>query len=103
ISGLDELQRREEERHQRKLDHALERRRRVYRNLTFAKHVASNRYTKYKPYPGPEGFRVNPMYARLLSIFLQRELQVWPHLDIPFLSYYIPALLSHMDIRSDPI
>ena len=24
-----------------------------------------------------------------------------PHLDIPFLSYYIPALLSHVDIRSD--
>lgn len=41
------------------------------------------------------------MYARLLSVFLERELQVWPHVDVPFLSFYIPALLSHVDIRSD--
>lgn len=65
------------------------------------KHVASNRYTRYKPYPSPVAFRNNPVYARLLSTFLERELQVWPHVDIPFLSFYIPALLSHIDVRSD--
>ena len=26
---------------------------------------------------------------------------MWPHVDIPFLSFYIPALLSHIDVRSD--
>lgn len=28
---------------------------------------------------------------------------MWPHLDIAFLSFYIPALLSHVDIRSDTV
>lgn len=83
------------------MNEALERRRFVYRHHLYAKHVASNRYTRYRPYPGPAGFRTNPTYARLLSVFLQRELQVWPHLDVEFLSYYIPALLAHVDIRSD--
>ncbi|WFC99042.1 RING-type E3 ubiquitin transferase [Malassezia yamatoensis] len=32
-----------------------------------------------------------------------RELQVWPHLDIAFLSFYIPALLSYVDIRSEVV
>ncbi|PKI83674.1 RING-type E3 ubiquitin transferase [Malassezia vespertilionis] len=99
--SIAELQRREEAQQRRKQNRALERRRGVYRNRTFAKHVASNRYTKYTPYPGASGFRKYPMYARLLSVFLQRELQVWPHLDTAFLSYYIPALLSHVDLRSD--
>lgn len=85
------------------MNEALEMRRRIYRYRLYAKHVASNRYTKYRPYPGAVGFRRNPTYARLLSVFLQRELQVWPHLDIPFLSFYIPALLSHADIRSDVV
>lgn len=80
---------------------ALERRRRVYKHNLYAKHVASNRYTKYRPYPGAPGFRANTSFARLLSVFLQRELQIWPHLDIPFLSFYIPAMLSHIDVRSD--
>lgn len=102
-TNLENLRRREEQRHRRKMNQALEKRRRIYRHQSYAKHVASNRYTKYRPYPGPAGFRANPTYARLLSVFLQRELQVWPHLDIPFLSFYIPALLSHVDVRSDAV
>lgn len=100
---LETVRRREEQRHRRKLNAALDKRRRVYRYRRYAKHVASNRYTKYRPYPGPVGFQSNATHARLLSVFLQRELQVWPHLDIAFLSYYIPALLSHVDIRSDMV
>lgn len=99
--SLQDMRRQEETRHRRNMRQSLLTRRRIYRYHLYAKHVASNRYTKYKPYPGPTGFRRNAAYARLLSTFLQRELQVWPHLDVPFLSYYIPAMLSYVDITSD--
>ncbi|WFD28320.1 RING-type E3 ubiquitin transferase [Malassezia nana] len=99
--SLQELRHREEARHRRHLRQSLLERRRIYQYHLYAKHVASNRYTKYKPYPGPAGFRRNPAHARLLATFLQRELQVWPHLDVPFLCYYIPAMLSYVDITSD--
>lgn len=95
------IRRREERRNRICQRNALLFRRHVYRHHLYAKHVPSNRYTKYRPYPGPMGFRKNPALARLLSTFLQRELQVWPHLDREFLMYYIPAMLSHTDIRSD--
>lgn len=98
---INSLRHRDESRQRQKLDRALEYRRHVYRHNLYSKHVASNRYTRYKPYPPPTAFRNNPVYARLLSVFLERELQVWPHVDVPFLSFYIPALLSHVDIRSD--
>ena len=96
-----EIRQREEAAHRRRQCEALAFRRHIYRRRLYAKHVASNRYTRYRPYPGPAGFRANPTYARLLSTFLQRELQVWPYLDIPFLSFYIPAMLSHVDVQSD--
>lgn len=99
--SLQDIRRREEARHRRAMRQSLLARRRIYQHNLYAKHVASNRYTKYKPYPGPAGFRRNAAYARLLATFLQRELQVWPHLDVPFLSYYIPAMLSYVDITSD--
>lgn len=99
--SISEIRQREERKMRQKQRAALAFRRRVYRLQSYAKHVASNKYTRYRPYPGPTGFRQNPAYARLLSMFLQRELQVWPHVDIPFLSYYIPALLSHLDVTSD--
>ncbi|WFD24369.1 RING-type E3 ubiquitin transferase [Malassezia equina] len=99
--SLQDIRRREEARHRRAMRQSLLARRRIYQRHLYAKHVASNRYTKYKPYPGPTGFRRNAAYARLLATFLQRELQVWPHLDVPFLSYYIPAMLSYVDITSD--
>ena len=99
--SLDDIRMRDERRFRQKQRAALAFRRHVYRHNLYAKHVASNRYTRYRPYPGPSGFRRNPVYARLLSTFLQRELQVWPHVDIAFLSYYIPALLSQLDVTSD--
>ncbi|WFD31812.1 RING-type E3 ubiquitin transferase [Malassezia sp. CBS 17886] len=101
--SAEEVRLSEEVRHRYKMRRALQHRRNVYRHKLFAKHVASNRWTKYKPYPGPSGFRTQPSYARLLALFLSRELQVWPHLDVPFLSSYIPALLSHGDVRSDTL
>lgn len=100
-TSVSELRRHEEQKTRAKQRAALAFRRHVYRHHLPAKYVASNKYTRYQPYPGPSGFRANPVYARLLSAFLQRELQVWPHLDIGFLSYYIPALLSHLDVTSD--
>lgn len=102
-SSLDDIRLRDERRFRQKQRAALAFRRHVYRHNLYAKHVASNRYTRYRPYPGPSGFRRNPVYARLLSTFLQRELQVWPHVDIAFLSYYIPALLSQLDVTSDTL
>lgn len=99
--SLDDIRLRDEGRFRQKQRAALAFRRHVYRHNLYAKHVASNRHTRYRPYPGPSGFRQNPVYARLLSTFLQRELHVWPHVDIAFLSYYIPALLSQMDVTSN--
>lgn len=97
------LRRREEARLRRRQRQALAFRRHIYRHGLYAKHVASNRYTRYRPYPGPAGFRKNPAHARLLITFLQRELQVWPYLDAAFLTFYIPAMLAHADITSDAV
>ncbi|KAG8934058.1 hypothetical protein FRC02_010650 [Tulasnella sp. 418] len=48
----------------------------------YAKHVASNRYTKYKPYPSPSQFASSPDLISKATAFIRRELRVWPNLDI---------------------
>jgi len=45
-------------------------------------HVASNAYTRYRPFPTPAQFAASTEYISRTTIFLRRELQVWEDLDV---------------------
>ena len=45
-------------------------------------HIASNAYTRYRPFPTPAQFTASPDLISRMTIFLRRELQVWPNLDV---------------------
>jgi len=90
--GLDELE---------DLEKAIERRRHIYRRNLFAKHVASNRHTRYKPYPSPAQIAASQDLCSRILKFVRRELRVWEGLDIEFLTQYIISLLRTMDLRSE--
>ncbi|KAI0073978.1 hypothetical protein K474DRAFT_1665964 [Panus rudis PR-1116 ss-1] len=84
------------------LDRAIEKRRWVYRNRLYAKHVASNPYTRYRPFPTPAQFAANPDLITRATIFIRRELQVWGCLDVEFLTTFTISLMKSIDIRSEP-
>jgi len=46
------------------------------------KHVASNPYTKYRPYPTPAQFAASQDLISRTITFLRRELQIWEGLDV---------------------
>lgn len=46
------------------------------------KHVGSNKYTKYRPYPTPSQFSASPDLISRTMTFLRRELRVWEGLDV---------------------
>jgi hypothetical protein len=48
----------------------------------FPQHVASNTYTRYRPCPTPVQFAASPDLISRMSIFLRRELLVWPNADV---------------------
>lgn len=98
-------ERRERERERRaadELDRAIEKRRWIYRHNLYAmvrqtfyymilhsvtpycavQHVASNPYTRYKPFPTPAQFASNPDLISRATIFVRRELRVWDALDV---------------------
>ncbi|KAE8216694.1 hypothetical protein CF327_g164 [Tilletia walkeri] len=87
------------------LERTLAFRRRIYSHLVFSKHIASNRYTRWKPLPPPSAFRPESgnardgigtstttptvgvsnwspavLQSRALA-FLRRELLLFPHLN----------------------
>ncbi|OCH91977.1 hypothetical protein OBBRIDRAFT_791730 [Obba rivulosa] len=84
------------------LERAIERRRWVYRHGLYAKHVASNPYTRYKPFPTPAQFAASPDHISRATIFLRRELRVWVGLDVEFLTTFTISLMKSLDIRSEP-
>ncbi|EMD36012.1 hypothetical protein CERSUDRAFT_96236 [Gelatoporia subvermispora B] len=84
------------------LERAIEHRRWVYRHKLYAKHVASNPYTRYKPFPTPAQFAASPDHISRATIFLRRELRVWPGLDVEFLTTFTISLMKSLDIRSEP-
>ena len=47
-----------------------------------SKHVGSNSYTKYRPYPTPSQFAASPDLISRTITFLRRELRVWEGLDV---------------------
>ena len=45
-------------------------------------HVASNSFTRYRPFPTPAQFAANPDLITRATIFVRRELRVWGCLDV---------------------
>ncbi|KAM5545730.1 hypothetical protein V8D89_000768 [Ganoderma adspersum] len=84
------------------LDRAIEKRRWVYRNNLFAKHVASNPYTRYRPFPTPAQFGASQDLISRATVFIRRELQAWVGLDVEFLTTFTVSLMKSLDIRSEP-
>ncbi|TFY61587.1 hypothetical protein EVG20_g6997 [Dentipellis fragilis] len=83
------------------LDRAISRRRWLYEHDLYAKHVASNSYTRYRPYPSPAQFSASPDLITRATMFLRRELRVWPNLDVEFLTTFVLSLMKSIDIRSE--
>ncbi|KAJ3576318.1 hypothetical protein NP233_g498 [Leucocoprinus birnbaumii] len=101
-------QERERERHRREelderdqLELSIAMRRWIYKHDLYAKHVASNSFTKYRPYPTPAQFTASPDLISRTTTFLRRELQVWHGLDVEFLTNLIISLMKAIDIRSE--
>ncbi|KAG9001615.1 hypothetical protein FRB94_003414 [Tulasnella sp. JGI-2019a] len=92
---------RREEEDQDMLERAIEKRKWVYRHNLYAKHVASNSYTRFKPYPSPTQFGSSPDLIARTTTFIRRELQVWNNLDVEFLTTFILALMKSIDIRAE--
>ncbi|GAA5983122.1 hypothetical protein JCM11641_004920 [Rhodosporidiobolus odoratus] len=84
---------------EREEERALERRRYIYREGLFAKHVASNRYTGFKTFT-PQTFANNPELKSRVIKFVRRELQIFPTVDISFLTTYLISIASQLDLRS---
>jgi hypothetical protein len=47
-----------------------------------AQHVATNAYTRYKPFPSPAQFSASPDLISRTTAFVRRELRVWENLDV---------------------
>lgn len=109
---------------EREEERALERRRYIYREGLYAKHVASNRYTGFKPF-SPQTFANNVDLKAKVIKFIRREvrfwarglpacpnahrpraspsrpqLQVFPAVDVAFLTTYLVSIASQLDLRS---
>ncbi|KAF9530723.1 hypothetical protein CPB83DRAFT_762476 [Crepidotus variabilis] len=84
-----------------RLERSILKRRRIYQHNLYAKHVASNAFTKYRPYPTPSQFAASQDLVSRTTSFLRRELQVWEGLDVEFLTTLILSLMKSIDIRSE--
>ncbi|KAG6872621.1 hypothetical protein C0995_008280 [Termitomyces sp. Mi166 len=84
-----------------RLAQSIEKRRWIYRHNLYAKHVASNAYTRYRPYPTPAQFAASNDLITRTTIFLRRELQVWDNIDVEFLTTFTISLMKSIDIRSE--
>ncbi|KAF6767637.1 Zinc finger, RING/FYVE/PHD-type [Kalmanozyma brasiliensis GHG001] len=77
----------------------------IYRHALFARHVGSNRHTRYRPCPSPMQIRADTIaggpLARRITTFLRRDLSLWPHLDVEFLTKYTLSLLQVFEVSDD--
>jgi E3 ubiquitin-protein ligase Topors len=64
------------------LERAIAKRRWIYEHDLYAKHIASNSFTKYRPYPTPAQFSASSEFISRTTSFIRRELQVWVNLDV---------------------
>ncbi|KAF8057474.1 hypothetical protein FPV67DRAFT_565353 [Lyophyllum atratum] len=92
---------REEREANDKLSLSIEKRRWIYKHDLYAKHVASNSYTRYRPYPTPVQFAATPELISRTTTFLRRELQIWDDLDVEFLTTFTISMMKSIDIRSE--
>ncbi|KAI0271222.1 hypothetical protein BGY98DRAFT_922884 [Russula aff. rugulosa BPL654] len=83
------------------LQRAVSWRRWIYRHDLYAKHVASNKFTRYRPYPTPSQFAASQDLVSRMTIFLRRELLVWPNADVEFLVTFVISLMKSIDIRTE--
>ncbi|KAJ3885495.1 hypothetical protein GG344DRAFT_59139 [Lentinula edodes] len=84
-----------------RFERALAKRKWIYRHDLYAKHVASNSYTRFRPFPTPAQFAASPDLISRTTSFLRRELLVWMDLDVEFLTTFIISLMKAIDIRSE--
>ncbi|KAF9259450.1 hypothetical protein L218DRAFT_963613 [Marasmius fiardii PR-910] len=84
-----------------RFERAVAKRRWIYKHDLYAKHVASNGHTRYRPYPTPAQFSASQELISRATSFLRRELLVWPDMDIEFLTTFIISLMKAIDIRSE--
>lgn len=95
----------------------------VLQNITqlVIQHVASNKYTRYRPYPTPTQLAASQDLISRMTVFLRRELLVWPNADVEvclpiclprvytlivtfnrqFLVTFVISLMKSIDIRSE--
>lgn len=95
------------------------------RDAVFPQHVASNPYTRYRPFPTPAQFAASEDAIKRATVWLRRELRVWPNLEIEvrapffaqraaeeahvpvddnalkFLITFIISLMKSLDVRSE--
>ncbi|KIJ29787.1 hypothetical protein M422DRAFT_214846, partial [Sphaerobolus stellatus SS14] len=64
------------------LELAISHRRWIYHHRLYAKHIASNPYTRYKPCPTPAQISASPDLISRATIFIRRELRIWINLDV---------------------
>ncbi|KAH8111569.1 hypothetical protein DFH11DRAFT_1612355 [Phellopilus nigrolimitatus] len=83
------------------LERAIDKRRWIYHNHLYAKHVASNTFTRYRPFPTPAQFSASQDFIGRATVFIRRELRVWVNLDVEFLTTFILSLMKAIDIRSE--
>ncbi|KAJ6510821.1 hypothetical protein C8R45DRAFT_965289 [Mycena sanguinolenta] len=84
-----------------RFERSIAKRRWIYEHDLYAKHVASNAYTRYRPYPTPAQFAASPDLISRTTTFLRRELQVWVNLDVEFLTSFTLSIMKAIDIRSE--
>ncbi|KAJ7226741.1 hypothetical protein GGX14DRAFT_417237, partial [Mycena pura] len=84
-----------------RLERSVAKRRWIYQHNLYAKHVASNSYTRYRPFPTPAQFAASPDLISRTTMFLRRELQVWVNLDVEFLTNFTISIMKAIDIRSE--
>lgn len=66
-----------------------------------SQHVASNPYTRYRPFPTSAQFAASPDLISRMTMFLRRELRVWPNLDVE-VSFHPPRSLQTPRVDRDP-
>lgn len=73
-----------------------------FRNRANAtQHIGSNAQTRYRPNPTPHEIAHSPQMIQRATAFLRRELRVWSHADVEYLTSHILSLIKAVDIRSD--
>ncbi|TYJ55817.1 hypothetical protein B9479_003469 [Cryptococcus floricola] len=85
------------------VDLQVARRRQYYQHELYAKHMGTNRHSRFRPNPTPRQISEDPQLAQRAQAFIRRELRIWPALDVEYLTTYILSLLKAIDARSEAI